>query len=452
MYDLSGFRSGMPQRKPGIFSPFKRSAAKKDKKSQERLAERRPLHTVALAPPTYTVNPELLLNDYVEKEAKFLGSLSGVSGCLDPSSRTEILKLLDAARRVHSLPHQPGPEHDAVLSLSAYNLRLSGRDSEELLARIHIHDIAALSYVCDDAQHLIVIKTGHGAGEAMDQMSLRTQRSRSSSQLDATGCPPSEHNCNLVVMAVDSKHAAEELCALIGQVFQVVYTESTIDFLERVICDVASTPTKHSSLHSSTFTYSSKDVKPAVDPDSSLASFSQDTCCDASQASDKTHRRSQSKTLSESNLSLVCKDQLQEYMSTLQTKLSSLEIQEFAQLLHAYRTGASIQDFCQNLRQLYGESRKFLLLGMRDFIPEKDSHHFESFLETISIKDGRGIITDSFGRCKRTSAGGPALPRNGADDSTEGAPFQDPNEFDRIMSRISSELEALGCSADPEPS
>uniref|UniRef100_S4R768 CCM2 scaffold protein n=1 Tax=Petromyzon marinus TaxID=7757 RepID=S4R768_PETMA len=445
---------------PGIFSPFKRSAAKKDKKSQERLAERRPLHTVALAPPTYTVNPELLLNDYVEKEAKFLGSLSGVSGCLDPSSRTEILKLLDAARRVHSLPHQPGPEHDAVLSLSAYNLRLSGRDSEELLARIHIHDIAALSYVCDDAQHLIVIKTGGGRAVAGGEGACgegRTQRSRSSSQLDATGCPPSEHNCNLVVMAVDSKvHAAEELCALIGQVFQVVYTESTIDFLERVICDVASTPTKHSSLHSSTFTYSSKDVKPAVDPDSSLFFFPPgkppDTCCDASQASDKTHRRSQSKTLSESNLSLVCKDQLQEYMSTLQTKLSSLEIQEFAQLLHAYRTGASIQDFCQNLRQLYGESRKFLLLGMRDFIPEKDSHHFESFLETISIKDGRGIITDSFGRCKRTSAGGPALPRNGADDSTEGAPFQDPNEFDRIMSRISSELEALGCSADPEPS
>ncbi|CAN0195923.1 unnamed protein product [Lampetra fluviatilis] len=448
MYDLSGFRSGMPQRKPGIFSPFKRSAAKKDKKSQERLAERRPLHTVALAPPAYTVNPELLLNDYVEKEAKFLGSLSGVSGCLDPSSRTEILKLLDAARRVHSLPHQPGPEHDAVLSLSAYNLRLSGRDSDELLARIHIHDIAALSYVCDDAQHLIVIKTGHGAGEAMDQMSLRTQRSRSSSQLDATGCPPSEHNCNLVVMAVDSKHAAEELCALIGQVFQVVYTESTIDFLERVICDVASTPTKHSSLHSSTFSTHLKG-RPRTDSDN------RHWCWGMSGNRTRVagvHTHAHSKTLSESNLSLVCKDQLQEYMSTLQTKLSSLEIQEFAQLLHAYRTGASIQDFCQNLRQLYGESRKFLLLGMRDFIPEKDSHHFESFLETISIKDGRGIITDSFGRCKRTSAGGPALPRNGADDSTEGAPFQDPNEFDRIMSRISSELEALGCSADPEPS
>lgn len=42
--------------------------------------------------------------------------------------------------------------------------------------------------------------------------------------------------------------AAEELCALLGQVFQIVYTESTIDFLDRAIFDGASTPTHHLSL------------------------------------------------------------------------------------------------------------------------------------------------------------------------------------------------------------
>lgn len=44
--------------------------------------------------------------------------------------------------------------------------------------------------------------------------------------------------------------AAEELCSLLGQVFQIVYTESTIDFLDRAIFDGASTPTRHLSLHS----------------------------------------------------------------------------------------------------------------------------------------------------------------------------------------------------------
>lgn len=47
----------------------------------------------------------------------------------------------------------------------------------------------------------------------------------------------------------------------------------------------------------------------------------------------------------------------------LRTKLSSQEIQQFAMLLHEYRNGASIHEFCINLRQLYGDSRKFLLLG-----------------------------------------------------------------------------------------
>lgn len=47
----------------------------------------------------------------------------------------------------------------------------------------------------------------------------------------------------------------------------------------------------------------------------------------------------------------------------LRTKLSSQEIQQFATLLHEYRNGSSIHEFCINLRQLYGDSRKFLLLG-----------------------------------------------------------------------------------------
>lgn len=47
----------------------------------------------------------------------------------------------------------------------------------------------------------------------------------------------------------------------------------------------------------------------------------------------------------------------------LRTKLSSQEIQQFAALLHEYRDGASVHEFCISLRQLYGDSRKFLLLG-----------------------------------------------------------------------------------------
>lgn len=38
---------------------------------------------------------------------------------------------------------------------------------------------------------------------------------------------------------------------------------------------------------------------------------------------------------------------------------------------------------------------------MRSFIPDKDVGVFESFLESIGIREG-GILTDSFGRIKRS--------------------------------------------------
>lgn len=38
---------------------------------------------------------------------------------------------------------------------------------------------------------------------------------------------------------------------------------------------------------------------------------------------------------------------------------------------------------------------------MRPFIPDKDVGVFESFLENIGIREG-GILTDSFGRIKRS--------------------------------------------------
>lgn len=58
---------------PGIVSPFKRVFLKgekgRDKKAQEKVTERRALHTVPLSLPD-RVEPDILLNDYIEKEVK----------------------------------------------------------------------------------------------------------------------------------------------------------------------------------------------------------------------------------------------------------------------------------------------------------------------------------------------------------------------------------------------
>lgn len=46
------------------------------------------------------------------------------------------------------------------MSLSARCLLLTWRDNEELILRIPTHEIAAASYLQDDALHLLVLKTG----------------------------------------------------------------------------------------------------------------------------------------------------------------------------------------------------------------------------------------------------------------------------------------------------
>uniref|UniRef100_A0A8K9WLF6 CCM2 like scaffold protein n=1 Tax=Oncorhynchus mykiss TaxID=8022 RepID=A0A8K9WLF6_ONCMY len=287
---------------------------------------RRPLHTVPLYPPDFLIHPERLIYDYVEKEVKFLGHLTWVSCSLNPSSRDELLQLLDTAR-LKVLPLKTSVEQDCILSLSARCLLLTWRDNEKLLLRIPTHEIAAASYLRDDALHLLVLKTGKAAHESYSE----------SSSLSLQG----------------SHH--------------------------------------------------------------SLASLHSDG--------------------GDQGLQLM-----QEYMITLRSKLSPQELQQFALLLREYRLGCPIAVFCSDLLQLYGDNRKFLLLGMRPFIPDKDVGVFESFLEGIGIREG-GILTDSFGRIKRSMSSTAATVVRGYDSRSLPSGSQD---FNRRISDITHDIEALG--------
>ncbi|KTG41899.1 hypothetical protein cypCar_00017902 [Cyprinus carpio] len=397
------------------------------------------------------------MEDDVKKVKKYLGQLTSVPGYLNPSSRTEVLQLIDNARKSHQLAGQLTSEQDAVVSLSAYNVKLVWRDGEDIILRVPIHDIAAVSYIRDDSLHFVVLKTAQDPGGSPCH-STEMSKSPTLSSLSESGAVLVEVCC-LLVLAVDNKAAAEELCLLLSQVFQIVYTESTIDFLDRAIFDGATTPIRHLSICSEDSS-SKVDVKEAFEAETSTFSFqsSLEAGHSSSPSPSSTPASPQTITASDSELSTTAAELLQDYMTTLRTKLSSQEIQQFATLLREYRNGASIHEFCINLRQLYGDSRKFLLLvfstpGLRPFIPEKDSQHFENFLETIGVKDGRGIITDSFGRYKRTTSSASDSTTNGngaAGGSDEGMGTSEGDEWDRMISDISNDIEALGSSMDQD--
>uniref|UniRef100_A0A8C4ZJK8 CCM2 like scaffold protein n=1 Tax=Gadus morhua TaxID=8049 RepID=A0A8C4ZJK8_GADMO len=300
---------------------------------------RRPLHTLPLYPPDYLIHPERLIFDYVEKEVKFLGHLTWVSCSLNPSSRDELLQLLDTARVSSQLPIT----QDCILSLSARCLLLTWRDNEKLLLRMPTHEIAAASYLRDDAMHLLVLKTG--------------------------GLSP---------RLVDGSQDA----------YDVYYSESYSD-----------TSSHHSN-------------GPDSDPALML---------------------------------------MHDYMLTLRSRLAPEELQRFALLLREYRLGSSISLFCSDLLELYGDTHKFLLLGMRAFIPDKDVEVFESFLESIGIREG-GILTDSFGRIKRNRSVMEAPP-TGCVAMTAGnynyvcdsySLMSGSQDFNRRLSDITHDVEALG--------
>ncbi|XP_040294776.1 cerebral cavernous malformations 2 protein-like isoform X1 [Bufo bufo] len=564
--------------KKALVSPIKRLVSLKSarRSAVRNSSYRRPLHSVPVMPPDFLLDPQILLHDYVEKEVKFLGHLTWVVASLNPSSRDEILQLLDTARQLKELPLHCTPEQDSILSLSARSLLLTWRDNEELILRIPTHEIAAASYVKDDALHLLVLKTGLGLDPVPASGSLerkppvakadRTQggggskpivgamerrhticsldwkmahkspdgRPKGGGSLERSGAkqetgsweksrggkvcsnwerrmtfsgswerrqpcgvswerkqpcggswekrqpsggswerrqpcggswerrqpcggswerrpggqnpldpkePSPDAYCNLIILAVENRDAAEESCALICQVFQIIYGDQSIECVDRAGYHYTSPPERpwlsrcDSSHTEGTFSYD--------------ADFS---CCSSFNGSHDTFEvhysgeSSPSFAVSEQSLASgvsdcdqngVALEQLQDYMITLRNKLAPMEIYRFACLLREYRLGMDVKDYCRELLQLYGENRKFLLLGLRPFIPDMDIGYFEGFLESIGIRDG-GILTDSFGRIKRSMSNTSASAVRSYDSCSPGS-----NRFNRMITDITHNIEAL---------
>ncbi|XP_060793996.1 cerebral cavernous malformations 2 protein-like isoform X2 [Neoarius graeffei] len=447
--------------KKGFVLPIKRLVFPKSARRQadRGSANRRPLHTVPVYPPDFFIHPEHLIYDYVEKEVKFLGHLTWVSCSLNPSSRDELLQLLDTARKLKVLPLQTTIEQDCILSLSARCLLLTWRDNEKLLLRIPTHEIAAASYLRDDALHLLVLKTGLNvdtiiAGDSLEKrptgLEGRRQTMSNADPRPAGGTMERRHTICGVDWKPLSRHeskqsgtsdAAEEYCALICQMFQIIYGHQTIECVDRAgyhytMPDRYWLQRSDSCLTDMTYSYDT-DFSCCSSYDGSQYAFEpyySENYSENSSLSYQDSHRSLASIHSDSEPSNASLQLMQEYMITLRNKLSPQEIQQFAVLLREYRVGAPIDQFCSDLLQLYGDSRKFLLLGMRPFIPDQDVGTFETFLESIGIREG-GILTDSFGRIKRSMSSTSATAVRG---------YEGSYDFNSRMSDITHDIEALG--------
>ncbi|NWX19324.1 CCM2L protein, partial [Aegotheles bennettii] len=476
----------------GFVSPIKRLVFPKAARRPATRSSvyRRPLHSVPLYPPDYLIDPQILLHDYVEKEVKFLGHLTWVTSSLNPSSRDEVLQLLDTARQLQELPLQTTPEQDSILSLSARCLLLTWRDNEELILRIPTHEIAAASYLRDDALHLLILKTGAGAAEVTGCGTVCPQgtgrqspggggdvrgsgprrqvpaphlfndrrrggwnwerRHAGSNPLDPQERCPDAYS-NLVILAVPNRDAGEESCALICQVFQIIYGDQSIECVDRAGYHYTSTPTRpwlcsrsESCRTDGTYGYDA-DFSCCSSFDGSHETFEAYYSGGSSPSFHRSHH-SLATACSGSDQSGAGLEQLQDYMVTLRNKLSPQEIQQFALLLREYRLGTPVREYCGELLRLYGDRRKFLLLGMRPFIPDQDIGYFETFLESIGIREG-GILTDSFGRIKRSMSNTSASAVRSYDSCSLRSEAE---SFNRLITDITHDIEALARDEEEE--
>uniref|UniRef100_A0A8D2P753 Cerebral cavernous malformations 2 harmonin-homology domain-containing protein n=1 Tax=Zosterops lateralis melanops TaxID=1220523 RepID=A0A8D2P753_ZOSLA len=127
-------------------------------------------------------------------------------------------------------------------------------------------------------------------------------------------------------------------------------------------------------------------------------------------------------------------------------RIPTHEIAQFAILLREYRLGTPVQEYCTELLRLYGDRRKFLLLGMRPFIPDQDIGYFETFLESIGIREG-GILTDSFGRIKRSMSNTSASAVRSYDSWSLRSESE---SFNRMITDITHDIEALARDEEEE--
>ncbi|KAF0035993.1 hypothetical protein F2P81_011305 [Scophthalmus maximus] len=277
--------------------------------------------------------------------------------------------------------------------------------------RVPTHEVAAASYLRDDALHLLVLKTGLNvdtvvAGDdSLDRKKptgIDGRRQTMSCNADprpAGGTMERRHT----ICGVDwrpslsrSNHdksqnvergvVGEEYCSLICQMFQIIYGHQTIECVDRAGFHHTMPDRYWLQRSDSCLT----DMSYSYDPEFS--------CCSSYDGS---------------------QDAFELYYSETYSESSSLSPQD------SRRSLASASDA--------GDS-------MRPFIPDKDVGVFESFLESIGIREG-GILTDSFGRIKRSMSNTSATAMRGYDNCSLASGSQ---EFNRRITDITHDIQALG--------
>lgn len=371
---------------------------------------------------------QMLIDNYVDRDVKFVGIVREIPIDFDPTNRTEVLRVIDCGKEEKRLVRVLRPEHDVVFHMSAYSLKLSTRDNKEnLLLHVPIHQVASVSYVNEDDLHIVGIKYGD----------FDYQKKQISDE---------PQTCHLAVLYCESKAVAEEICSMTDYFFQVAYTDATMRFFDKALVEKALTEASASC----SFTSNKSNGSPSrlglhshkengVLGFLSHSNLSLGNNGTLSTVASRSIVRSSVRPDSDDELSPAANELILDYMRKLYTKLNSEELQQFAMLVKAWHTDLPFPEFCNKVRDLYGPDRKHLLAEMRPFIPAKDSSFFECFIKGLGLK---AMHTESAHPFFRPTPSVSMFSRNGSINSRL--------DYDDAVSDISNAVSQLNTRTDFE--
>ena len=107
--------------------------------SIEKIAEVRDLEWVPLAPPDYIIDPDFLIDKFIEREIYYYGTISNVPNEIEMTKRNDVIWLIDNGYKSQQLVHT---EITTIVSISAQNIKFNKRNiPETLILRIPMEQI-----------------------------------------------------------------------------------------------------------------------------------------------------------------------------------------------------------------------------------------------------------------------------------------------------------------------
>ncbi|KAI1725145.1 cerebral cavernous malformation protein, harmonin-homology domain-containing protein [Ditylenchus destructor] len=339
---------------------------------------------------------------------KYAGLVPEIGCDIDPSGRTDLLKILDEAEtlgHITILGSRTDFSEDAQLEINceAVTLRalpINLQDDDNLLLVVPLHMLASVGFVKEEALNIVPLKIGD---------------INSDGHVHASSAGGSNDIYDLAVLYTRTPQMAEQICSHLALCFQYVYREamSSLDdeddgtlqkgdhttrdqFATIQSCSTNSSAASPYHEHIPLATFDGNNAVPISHQTSNQApqsssSQAKNVCRLPSSATTTTTSGSQS---SKNTVELI-----NDYLTMLSACLTHEELNKFAVLMKRWRSKEMpILEFAQKLMELYGMERKHLLARMKTLlrgVSREDLEALSNFLRANGISENAAEYSTS---------------------------------------------------------